>query len=72
MLTNKATYLGDMRITVGRSDTRAKGYNDIIGKKHALFEGKGDVQLKSTIWKPIPRLREIHCKDSGRIVASTD
>ena len=72
MLTNKVTYLSDMRITVGRSDTRAKGHNKIIGKKHALFEGKGDVQLKSTIWKPIPRLREIHCKDSGRTVATTD
>ena len=63
MLTNKATYLSDMRITVGRSDTRAKGYNDIIGKKHALFEGRGDVQLRRTIWKPILRLREIHRKD---------
>ena len=72
MLTNKATYLGDMRITVDGSDTRAKGYNEIIGKKHALFEGKGDIQLKSTAWKPIPRLREIHCKDSVRIVAATD
>ena len=61
-----------MGITVGRSDTGAKGYNDIIGKKHALFEGQVDVQLKSTIWKLIPRLREIHCKDSGRIVATTD
>lgn len=56
ILTNRAAYLGDIRITVGRSDTRAKAYNDIIGKNHALFEGKGDVQLESTIWKPIRRL----------------
>jgi len=53
---DKATYLSDMRITVGRGNTRAKAYNDVIGKKHALFEGKGDVQLRSTRWKLIMRL----------------
>ena len=65
-------HLSDIWRAHCRGYTLAQTYDDVIGKKHALLEIKCDVQLEGTAGKLIRRLRKLHCKHAGRIVAATN